>query len=510
MTPSAASEADPASREEAVNASEPKGDEQRADNLQPGQMSAKKGKSKTVNCVTANSTAGEGSRDGKLSGKELKEKAKAEKAAKRAREKQSRQGQPVVDLQSGNQASEAASVSYQSAGSAQVPNKPHHRRKSSAGANAPKSLPLRPAEPQLASKPQEPEKGDKRVAFLEHLYSQPRRTSIAGGAKDIHPSVLALGLQLSSYEICGSNARCVATLLVFKKVIHSYNTPVGTSLPRHLTTHLSSQIDYLVSCRPLSVSQGNAIRWLKVAISAVDISTPEHQAKSDLFLAIDDFIRERITVADQVIAASAAERIKNGDVVLTYGKSSIVEKTLAEAYYQGRQFRVVVVDSRPLFEGKNLAKALAELGVEVEYSLTHGLSHVIDSATKIMLGAHAMMSNGWLYSRIGTAIVAMMAKDACLPVIVCCESLKFTDRVALDSFVHNEIAPADELVMPSESGPEGGREATLAEWKDVPNLQLLNLMYDLTPAEYINVIVSEYGNLPPSSVPGVWRLSTNT
>ncbi|KAL9639401.1 MAG: hypothetical protein Q9164_000942 [Protoblastenia rupestris] len=511
MVPPAASDAGraPQDTQEPVNPGQTNGSEQQIDSLRPGKKAPQKGKPNTINRDQEKIKAGEIPKDEKLSGKELKEKAKAEKAAKRAREKQGRHGQPVAEIQEGKQASKGVVKDPMLADSATPAAKSQHRRRSSASATGQKSLPLRPAVSEASSQPAEPKKEDKKVALLEHLYGHPRRTTIAGAAKDIHPSVLSLGLQLSSYEICGSNARSVALLLVLKQVIASYTTPIGTSLPRHLTTHLSSQIDYLVSCRPLSVSQGNAIRWLKVIISAIDINTPEHQAKNELCLAIDNFIRERITVADQVIAANAAERIKDGDVIMTYGKSSIIEKTLAEAYHQGKTFKVIVVDSRPLFEGKNIAKALAELGIEVQYSLIHGLSYVIKSATKAMLGVHAVMSNGRLYSRIGTAMVAMTAKDARLPVIVCCESIKFTDRVALDSFVHNEVAPPDELIMPNDSESENG-EATLGTWKEVPNLQLLNLMYDVTPAEYVDVIVTEYGNLPPSSVPGVWRLSTNS
>lgn len=249
---------------------------------------------------------------------------------------------------------------------------------------------------------------------------------------------------------------------------------------------------------------GNAIRWLKVRISEVDPATPELQAKADLNDAIDNFIRERITVADQVIATSAAEKICDGDVILTYAKSSIIQQILVEAFRQGKKFRVIVIDSRPLFEGKQLARALATLGLEVQYALTQAISHAIKDVTKVLLGAHAMMSNGRLYSRIGTAIVAMTAKDADIPVIVCCESVKFTDRVALDSIVMNEVAPPDELLL------QGDNASLLSSWREKPNLQLLNLMYDLTPADYITMVITEYGSLPPSSVPVVHRLSTNT
>jgi translation initiation factor eIF-2B subunit delta len=130
-------------------------------------------------------------------------------------------------------------------------------------------LPVRRRPSQSNAVPQQAKKESRRDQknlglFFGHLYSQPRQHSMVGASKDVHPAVLALGLQYSSYVICGSTARMVAMLLAFKAVIESYQTPVGTSLARHLTNHhLSPQIDYLRGCRPLSISMGNAIRWLK-------------------------------------------------------------------------------------------------------------------------------------------------------------------------------------------------------------------------------------------------------
>ena len=248
---------------------------------------------------------------------------------------------------------------------------------------------------------------------------------------------------------------------------------------------------------------GNAIRWLKVKISEVDVSTSESAAKSDLCGAIDGFIQEKITVADQVIATKASGKIQDGDVILTFAKSSLVQQTLLEAFRKGKKFKVIVVDSRPLFEGKNLARALVSLGFEVQYLFVQSISHVIKDATKVFLGAHAMMFNGSLYSRAGTALVAMTAKGADVPVIVCCEGVKSTDRVALNSFVFNEVAPPEELII------QDKKSSPLSKWKEVPKLQLLNLMYDLTPAELISVVITEYGMVPPSSIPHIHALSTN-
>ncbi|TVY81800.1 putative translation initiation factor eIF-2B subunit delta [Lachnellula suecica] len=415
----------------------------------------------------------------KVSGAELKKQKQAEKAARRAQQVQGKQSAPPATTPKG-----------------EAPKQP--KRRGSASASIPRDLPFRQQgqqEPNAA--PKEPPPEDKTVEFFRHL-SKPHRNTISGGPKDIHPAVQHLGMQFSTYEICGSTARLLATLEVFKELVQSYTVPPRNTLKLHFTPHvLNPHIGYLVSFRPLSISMGNAISWFKRLVSQVSIDDSDAKVKNYLCERIDEYIRERVTYADQAIAKSTAEKIRDGDVILTYAKSSVVQRALLKAHQDGKKFRVIVVDSRPLHEGQKLAETLANAGVEVKYCLINGLSHNIQDATKVLLGAHAMMSNGRLLSRIGTALVAMEANEAEKPVIVLCETIKFTERVALDSIVLNEIAPADELVLP------GG---ALEGWKDVKRLQLCNPMYDVTPAEYIQMIITESGSVPPTSVPVLHRL----
>lgn len=42
-------------------------------------------------------------------------------------------------------------------------------------------------------------------------------------------------------------------------------------------------------------------------------------------------------------------------------------------------------------------------------------------------------------SRAGTAQIALIAKSYNVPVLVCCETHKFSERVQTDAFVYNEI-----------------------------------------------------------------------
>ena len=42
-------------------------------------------------------------------------------------------------------------------------------------------------------------------------------------------------------------------------------------------------------------------------------------------------------------------------------------------------------------------------------------------------------------SRIGTATISLIAKSYNVPVLVCCETYKFSERVQADAFVSNEL-----------------------------------------------------------------------
>ncbi|KAK9463857.1 uncharacterized protein V1516DRAFT_668878 [Lipomyces oligophaga] len=418
------------------------------------------------------------------------------KAARKA-EKAARRQAKVAEQGKQNQRPAAENISAPStSGLAKAGRQKHEGPVSSAGSSGLSSL-------EQSGKDTPRGELDKRVSMFKHL-DRTKRSGTADASRDIHPAVLSLTLRFASYSILGSSARCTATLRAFQTVIRDYRTPAGTSLSRNLQSHLSKQIDFLKSARPLSVSMGNAIRWLKQQISIVPIDLSDSQARDGLVTKIDNFLRDKIEVADRVITDSAVQLIGHGDVVLTYARSSVVEKVFLEAHLRGIDFKVIVVDSRPFFEGKELVRELATAGIRCEYILISGLSYVMNDATTVFLGAHSVTSNGHLFSRVGSALVAMSAKWKNVPVIVCCECLKFSNDVQLDSVTFNELGVPDDLVNVSNnlSEPTLG---PLKNWRAQPNLKLLNVLYDLTPPENINKIVTEVGSLPPSSVPVILR-----
>ncbi|XP_004299243.1 PREDICTED: translation initiation factor eIF-2B subunit delta [Fragaria vesca subsp. vesca] len=317
----------------------------------------------------------------------------------------------------------------------------------------------------------------------------------------MHPAIYKVGLKYLAGDISGGNARCIAMLKAFQEAISDYSTPPQKTLVRDLTAKISSYVSFFIECRPLSISMGNAIRFIKSRVAKLPLSLSESEAKSTLCSEIDRFLNDKIIVADKVIVRHAATKIRDGDVLLTYGSSCVVEMIFLYAHELGKQFRVVIVDSRPKLEGQALLHRLVAKGLTCTYTHINAVSYIMHEVTRVFLGAASVLSNGTVYSRVGTACVAMVAHAFCIPVLVCCEAYKFHERVQLDSICSNELGDPDAVAKVS------GRTDVnyLENWANKDNLQLLNLMYDATPADYISMIVTDYGMIPPTSVPVIVR-----
>ncbi|XVF20581.1 hypothetical protein REPUB_Repub12eG0012900 [Reevesia pubescens] len=317
----------------------------------------------------------------------------------------------------------------------------------------------------------------------------------------MHPAIYKVGLQYLSGDLCGGNARCIAMLQAFKEAIKDYSTPPEKTLIRDLTARISSYVSFLIECRPLSISMGNGIKFLKNRLAKLPLSLSESEAKATLMLDIDSFINEKIILADKVIVKHAVTKIGDGDVLLTYGASSAVEMILLHAHELGKQFRVVVVDSRPKLEGQLLLRRLVRKGLSCTYTHVNAISCIMHEVTRVFLGASSVLSNGTVYSRVGTACVAMVAHAFHVPVLVCCEAYKFHERVQLDSICSNELGNPDAILKVH------GREEInyLDGLVNGENLQLLNLIYDATPSDYVSMVITDYGMVPPTSVPVIVR-----
>lgn len=335
-----------------------------------------------------------------------------------------------------------------------------------------------------------------------HQYSKkmPLTQQMSIPSAVIHPSIVRLGLKYSQGIITGSNSRCIALLHAFKQVIHDYSTPLNEELSRDLVNKLKPNISFLMQCRPLSASMGNAIKYIKKEISNIQSTVKEEEAKAILKEYIDKYIQEKIHLAAKAISKYAIEKINNGDVILIYGYSSLVNDILCDAHEKGRAFRVIVVDSRPRQEGREALRRMVRKGIHCTYVMITAISYMLPEVSKVFLGAHALLANGYVMSRAGTSQIALVAKAYNVPVLVCCETYKFCERVQTDAFVSNELGDPDDLIVTQKGATH------LEDWQNNSCLRLLNLVYDFTPPDFVDLVITDLGMIPCTSVPVVLRV----
>ncbi|WAR17058.1 EI2BD-like protein, partial [Mya arenaria] len=205
------------------------------------------------------------------------------------------------------------------------------------------------------------------------------------------------------------------------------------------------------------------------AIIRLGLQYAEGVAKTRLFEAIDDFLRERILLAAQAISQEATVKISNGDFLINKKRRECLRRLVKE-------------------------------GIKCSYVMITAVSYVMSEATKVFLGAHGLLANGFVMSRVGSALISLIAKASNVPVLVCSETYKFCERVQTDSFVFNELGDPDDLVDIEKKTPY------LWDWRDYSSLTLLNLVYDFTPPEFITMVITELGMIPCTSVPVVLRM----
>jgi translation initiation factor eIF-2B subunit delta len=285
-------------------------------------------------------------------------------------------------------------------------------------------------------------------------------------------------------------------------VISDYETPEGNTLSRHFIPGcLSKQVDYIKEFRPLSIGMSNIVKHLEAAAVRVDPSLSIQQAKEQLIANLDDYLINRILSPDTLITKRVAAEVKDGDVILTYANSSLVSKSLIEAHHLERQFRVIIVDSNPLYEGRILAANLLDAGLQSEYYTLSNISYAISQATKVLVGTQGILNDGRLYARAGTAVVAMHANSNDVPVIVCSQSFKFSDEASVDAFARNELAPLEDFL-----DDEDLQKKWTEKSKALPLLRIVNPLYDLTPTKFVSVVACEFGCLTVEKVPEIYAL----
>lgn len=288
---------------------------------------------------------------------------------------------------------------------------------------------------------------------------------------------------IKSMEIRGAGriARAAAEALKASALASEARTPL------QLVAELTNQGDRLREARPTAVSLPNSVNFVLMGANRGLAGRLKTEALRRLVVSLcDDFI-ERSTNAVNMIGEIGAKRIVNGDLVLTHCNSEAVTQILLTAKAQKKEFEVMVTETRPRYQGRITAAILAKKGLEVSLipdSASRLYMHEVD---KVIVGADAIASNGAVINKIGTSTLAVVAHETRTRFYVAAETYKLSPKTLLGDLV--EIEQRSPLEVVSE------------KWmRENPGVKVKNPSFDVTPAEYIDLIITEQGVYPAQGI----------
>jgi len=251
--------------------------------------------------------------------------------------------------------------------------------------------------------------------------------------------------------------------------------------PAEFIKELDRVSEFLLGTRPTAVSLPNAIRFVTLRpklAKDVDLRTLRRMVVSR----VDEFIR---TSRDAVkrIGEIGARRISDGDVIMTHCNSNCAISIIKTAFKQGKHIEVYVTESRPMDQGLTSARQLLKAGVPTTLIVDSAVRHFIRDIDKVIVGADSIAANGAVINKIGTSQLALAAHEARVLFFVAAESYKFHPGTLVGRLVEIEEREPNEIVNP----------------KRFPGVKIRNPVFDVTPPDYIDLIITERGIVPPSA-----------
>jgi methylthioribose-1-phosphate isomerase len=261
----------------------------------------------------------------------------------------------------------------------------------------------------------------------------------------------------------------------------------------------------LEGARPTAVNLSWAIARMRRSVKSADHFDPE-----ELLVEARAIHREDIA-ANQTMAELGSEQIEPGSGILTHcntgslatGGIGTALGVIMAAARKGRTTAIYADETRPWLQGSRLtAWELARAGIEARV-IVEGAAAALMAAGKVqwvITGSDRIAANGDVVNKIGTYSLAVLARHhgarfmVVAPTSTVDPFMSSGDQVAIEQRDPNEIWRAAGL----ENAPEG-----FSAW---------NPVFDVTPAELVDCIVTEEGVFKPpyqfNDSPPVSRLPT--
>lgn len=254
---------------------------------------------------------------------------------------------------------------------------------------------------------------------------------------------------------------------------------------------LEADFAVLASALPTTANLSWVLDRMRERLERLKERDDPSQALEAQALGIHDSDRE----ANLTMALLGVELIRkyqgSEQAVMTHGNAGALAGggfgtalgVIRAAWLDGMVERVYVDETRPSLQGPRLtAWELAQDGIPLTVNADSAAAHLMKTKgiTWVVVGAERVAANGDVASSIGTYSLAVNAMHHGVRFMV----------VASSSVIDLELASGDDI--PLEEG-EGAELLEFAGHRVVSGVEACNPLFDVTPADLIDVIVTEKG-----------------
>lgn len=254
---------------------------------------------------------------------------------------------------------------------------------------------------------------------------------------------------------------------------------------------LHEKKEYLNSSRPTAVN----LSWALKRMEDKALALSDH-AVSDILSALKDealAIKEEDTDMCRRIGENALSLLKKGDGLLTHcnagqlatSKYGTATSAMYLGYERGYDFKIYCDETRPLLQGARLtAYELSSAGLDVTLLCDNMVSSIMRQGkiNAVLVGCDRVARNGDVANKIGTSVVATVAKRYGVPFYVCAPTSTIDPGTKTGNDIVIEQRPAEEVT-------EMWYEKRMA-----PNdIAVYNPAFDVTDNELITAIITEHG-----------------
>jgi translation initiation factor 2B subunit (eIF-2B alpha/beta/delta family) len=176
----------------------------------------------------------------------------------------------------------------------------------------------------------------------------------------------------------------------------------------------------------------------------------------------------------RAIADGADGVVREGATILVHSSSATICRTLLSLRDRRRAFSVIASESRPVREGVQMGRMLAEKGIEVRLIVDAAAFQLLHRVDLVFVGADTVSPRG-IVNKIGTRGLALGARYEGVPFYVLTGTEKYLPRDVPIEKLENEARPPVEVL--DERQPMG----------------VLNFYFDFTPMDLISGLITERG-----------------